>query len=158
MGLMIDQAGDPVRRLQRAVTALSYSMGRSRVHERLTAAVGVRIERSGTALLRTLRHADHAVRITELADLLMVRPPHVTRQVNALTEAGLVDRTRDANDQRAQLVSITNSGIELVDRLDESFRNRLTGVLHDVPPEEILKAARIISRIVEVSGEDGTFP
>ncbi|MET7841352.1 MarR family transcriptional regulator [Streptomyces sp. NPDC005356] len=155
MKRMIDKAGDPVHELQRAVTTLAYAMGRSRVHERLTAAVGVRIERAETALLRVLRRSDRPLRITQLADLLLVQPPHVTRQVTSLESAGLVSRTRDAEDQRVQLVSITSQGSELIDRLDGAFHDKLTRVLKGVPPEEIRRAAIILEKIVE-SGEESS--
>lgn len=146
-GSVSDQPGDPIRELTRAVTALSYAMGRNKVHTELIAGADIKVERAARALLRVLRHSDRPLRINELAQQLLVQAPHVTRQVAQLESQGLVARSRDAADQRAQLVLLTQRGMDAIDALEAAVRRRLGDVLRDEPAEDILAAARIMNRL-----------
>src|SRR5438270_9168305 len=64
------------------------------------------ISGSQWGVLRTLGRAQDeglpALRLTELSDRLLVRPPSVTEVVNRLQHIGLVTRAEDASDQRAK--------------------------------------------------------
>ncbi|MFD4758990.1 MarR family winged helix-turn-helix transcriptional regulator [Streptomyces sp. NPDC058439] len=145
---MAQQSDDPLNDLVRAVTALSYAMGRSRVHDQLTAAVGVRIDRPEVALLRVLCASEEPLRITDVARRLLVRPPHVTRQAARLEEGGLIRRMPDPRDHRAQLLEPTERGRSMVVRLSEGVRNTFGEVLGSVPEEEIRSAAKVIGLLV----------
>ncbi|MCX4552209.1 MarR family transcriptional regulator [Streptomyces sp. NBC_01387] len=140
--------GDPLDDLVRAVTSLSYAMGRSRVHDRLTAAVGVKIERPEIALLRVLCDAPGPLRVTDVAERLLVRTPHVTRQAAGLEQDGLIRRAPDPSDQRAQLLELSDLGRTVVLRLNEGVRRIFREVLAEVRDDEIRSAARIIEALV----------
>jgi DNA-binding MarR family transcriptional regulator len=60
-----------------------------------------------------------ALRLTDLGDRLIVRPPSVTGVVDRLHRIGLVARTASANDHRAKDVSLTPAGRDLVGRILE---------------------------------------
>jgi DNA-binding MarR family transcriptional regulator len=55
----------------------------------------------------------------EIRDRLLTRMPDVTRLLDRMEEAGLVSRTRSAEDRRQVGTHLTDRGRELVDRLDE---------------------------------------
>ncbi|MHC8561050.1 MarR family winged helix-turn-helix transcriptional regulator [Streptomyces albidoflavus] len=122
----------PLDRLVKAVTSLSYALGRSRVHEELTASVGVTVERPEIALLRVLYASPEPLRVTDLATRLLVRSPHVTRQVARLEAAGLVRRVPDALDHRTHLLSTTAHGRQVVDRIDQGMRDSFRATLDDM--------------------------
>ncbi|MGC5364098.1 MarR family winged helix-turn-helix transcriptional regulator [Streptomyces sp. DT24] len=145
---MARQSDESLDDLVRAVTALSYAMGRSRVHDQLTAAVGVRIDRPEVALLRVLCAGPEPLRITDLAERLLVRPPHVTRQAARLEQGGLIRRTPDARDHRAQLLTPTERGRTVVDRLNRGVRDTFREALTDVPDDELRAATKVIARLV----------
>ncbi|MFJ8019464.1 MarR family winged helix-turn-helix transcriptional regulator [Streptomyces sp. NPDC096311] len=142
-----DVADDPISAFVHAMTSLSYAMSRNLVHAELAAAVDVRIDRAGLAALRVLVDADRPLRFNELAERLMVRAPHATRQVVVLEAEGLVERTRDAADHRAQLVQLTETGRQAVDRMDSAVRDRLRQALAGESSTDIRTAARIMNRI-----------
>lgn len=142
------QSDDPMDHLVRAVTSLSYAMGRSRVHEELTAAVGVTIERPEIALLRVLCASEEPLRVTDLAERLLVRSPHVTRQAARLEAGGLIERTPDPRDHRAQLLTPSARGRLVVERIDEGVRDTFRTALADIPADEIRSAAAVIELLV----------
>lgn len=136
-----------MRELLDAVSALAYAMGRTQVHDQLAASLDVKVERAGFALLRALMQCDGSLRSSDLAERLLVRPPHVTRQVAHLEADGLVERARDADDHRVQMVKLTALGRETVEKLDQAVRDRLGRTLEDFPEEDIRAASRVMERM-----------
>ncbi|WP_406203643.1 MarR family transcriptional regulator [Kitasatospora sp. NBC_01560] len=73
--------------------------------------------------LRTLAHApgcelpDRAMRLSDLADRLHIAPRSATTVVDALEEAGLVERTPDPADRRAVRIVLTPAGHSAVERI-----------------------------------------
>ena len=55
----------------------------------------------------------------EIADQMITRTPDITRLVDRLEQAGLVERARTTEDRRVVLVRIQPAGIELLSRLDQ---------------------------------------
>jgi DNA-binding MarR family transcriptional regulator len=68
-------------------------------------------------LHRAAQEGRPGLRITELGERLLVRPPSVTGIVDRLERAGLVARDTDAADQRARRVRLTDRGRELLDAI-----------------------------------------
>ena len=76
-------------------------MGQLRVHERLGAEGGRPASTGrGSALPYMLRAHGESARVTELAELLGVDSPTVTRKIQQLERDGLVARQADAEDHR----------------------------------------------------------
>lgn len=73
------------------------------------------------AVLRILRCAEKdsqdGLRLADLVNKLLVKPPSVTNVVEKLRVAGLIVRECSTNDHRAKFVRLTDSGRELVDRI-----------------------------------------
>ncbi len=75
-------------------------------------------------LLRLLRsEAPTPVPTLTLAVKLISRAPDITRMLDRLEERGWIVRTRSVSDRRAVLVSITESGLKLLDALAEPIAN-----------------------------------
>jgi DNA-binding MarR family transcriptional regulator len=96
--------------LERALTRISHLLSRAKQHDRTIEEAGVAVDRASAPLLRALADAPAPLRLGELADLLAVEAPHVTRQVQRLERAGFVERVPDPDDRRAQRVRITARG------------------------------------------------
>ncbi len=61
------------------------------------------------------------MRITELAGLVNLDPSTVSRHVAQLERSGLIERTPDPDDGRAQLVTVTDEGQQ---KLEAAFARR----------------------------------
>src|SRR5437588_8101078 len=79
------------------------------------------ISGSQWGVLRTLHRAaasgQPALRLTDLSDRLLIRPPSVTGVVDRLERMGLVQRDASPTDLRAKQVSLTERGRNLVHRV-----------------------------------------
>jgi DNA-binding MarR family transcriptional regulator len=99
-------------------------------------------------VLRILRGAGaDGATCSAISDRLLAFDPDVTRLLDRIEKAGLVQRTRSVTDRRVVLTTITPRGLELLARLDEPLeqlvkqqfkalsRARLTQLIADL--EEI---------------------
>src|SRR5947209_11146641 len=91
------------------------------------------ISGSQWGLLRNLHRAEQegeaGLRLTELSNRLLVRPPSVTGVVDRLERAGLVVRQDSTADLRAKQVGLTKAGRQLVERILEVHEDQMNTVL-----------------------------
>ncbi|MEJ7759742.1 MAG: MarR family transcriptional regulator [Gemmatimonadaceae bacterium] len=59
----------------------------------------------------------------EIRDRMLNRMPDVTRLLDRMEEAGLINRVRDSDDRRLVTTRVTKTGRKLVDGLDEEVEN-----------------------------------
>jgi DNA-binding MarR family transcriptional regulator len=76
-------------------------------------------------LVRLARTAGEALRMTELADRVMVPPSTLTRKIDRLEADGLVARSRSSDDSRVVIVRLSDAGRRLVRR---AARTHLSGI------------------------------
>lgn len=67
-------------------------------------------------VLRTLAEIASEVEVTQLADLVFLAPPSLSRILRDLLKRGLILRRSDAADLRRSLVSISPAGLALIER------------------------------------------
>jgi DNA-binding MarR family transcriptional regulator len=142
-------APDDMVELERALTRISHLMTRAKQHDRTVIEAGVAIDRASAPLLRVLADAPDPVRMGTLADRLAVEAPHVSRQVQRLERAGLVERVPDPDDGRAQRVRITERGAETVECVRAVVRRRMAEALADWSDEDRHRLAVLCHRMVD---------
>ncbi|MEV7027586.1 MarR family transcriptional regulator, partial [Kitasatospora sp. NPDC093558] len=152
--------------LEAVLASLAYLLTRSQQHERQMARAGITAARSDIYLLRALGEAaGGASRVTDLADRLMVKSSHVTRQIDRLQEQRLVARTQDATDRRARQVELTPEGRAVLDRLKQANITGLAGALDGVPDPDVVATVGVLRHLVDryvqrvrttMLAEDGT--
>lgn len=160
------QSPDGLDGLEDVLATLAYLLTRSQEHERRTARAGITAARSDVYLLRALAEGEGASRVSDLADRLMVKPSHVTRQIDRLQGQRLVERSQDAHDRRARQVAITADGRELLDRLKQANIIGLAGALDGVPEPDVLATVTVLRHLIDryvhrvrtMGGEDDPLP
>ncbi|HYT29726.1 MAG TPA: MarR family transcriptional regulator [Actinomycetota bacterium] len=76
-------------------------------------------------LLRLAKAPDRALRMTDLAERVMLSPSGVTRLVDRLVTKGMVQRRADPDDARGALASLTDEGLR---QLRSAARTHLRGI------------------------------
>ncbi len=135
--------------LERALTRISHLMTRAKQHDRTMVEAGVAVDRAGAPLLRVLADAPEPMRLGALADRLAVEAPHVTRQIQRLERAGLVERVPDPDDGRARRVRISPAGAEAVECLRAVGRRRMAEALAGWSDEDRHRLAVLCHRMVD---------
>jgi len=121
--------------------------------ERIMQAHFARFGISGSqwGVLRVLDRARKAgqpgLRITDLSDQLLIRPPSVTGAIDRLERAGLVERHSTPLDQRVKQVSLTSQGCELVDRALGAHQKQISAVLGGLNSREQAEFGRLLAQL-----------
>ncbi len=84
---------------------------------------------------------------TELASVLPVDPPRVSRMVTALADRGLLRRRRLRNDRRVVILRLSDSGTELAATLRRSIGNFYNSVSQNISAEDFRVFASVTDRI-----------
>jgi DNA-binding MarR family transcriptional regulator len=91
-------------------------------------------------VLRVLHRAEleghAALRLTDLCDRLLVRPPSVTGVVDRLQRQGLLARSKSADDHRVKEVRLTPAGRERVQRVLDNLPAQHELILGDLSGPE----------------------
>jgi DNA-binding MarR family transcriptional regulator len=88
------------------------------------------------AALSALARYPEGLRQGEMADLMGVSAPSMTRLVEILCEAGWIERTRDPDDQRALLIVLSAVGRKTLEELRCESASVLREELADLTREE----------------------
>jgi DNA-binding MarR family transcriptional regulator len=90
--------------------------------------------------------------LNELAAAEQVRPPSMTRIVDALESEGLAERTVDESDRRCQRVTLTSAGrreLASIRRRKTAFLEERLAQLVDAERDAIARALVILERLAE---------
>jgi DNA-binding MarR family transcriptional regulator len=89
-------------------------------------------------VLRILRGArPEALSCARVSERMVEHDPDLTRLLDRLEAAGLVEKTRDADDRRVVKVAITKAGLALVEKATVAVQKRLQDGLASVPKSKL---------------------
>jgi DNA-binding MarR family transcriptional regulator len=114
------------------------------------------ISRTEAGVMRALSQQPR--RVTELAASEAVTQPAITLVVNRLEDRGWVQRRPDPGDRRAVLVTLTDAGRELFERLRAEYRALLheeMATLDEADVATLARAVEILDRMIARLRERG---
>jgi DNA-binding MarR family transcriptional regulator len=91
--------------------------------------------------------ADGEIVGAELARRAAVSPAAISQLLAALENAGMLTRDRLDNDRRRQSLALTEHGQWALRSAQTALRERLAGLLADMPPPETDALARLLERL-----------
>ena len=86
-------------------------------------------------------------RVGSLAQGFGLDPSTITRQVQALEQAAMVERSTDPSDRRASIVDLSDEGQTALAESRGRRRRRLKEALADWPEEDLEGLARLLERL-----------
>lgn len=99
------------------------------------------------ALHQAEENGEEGIRLTDLSDRLLVRPPSVTGAIDRLQRMSLVIRAVSETDQRAKLVKLTVPGRQLVERVRMGHASRVQKVLDSFTQGDQRDLRRLLDRL-----------
>lgn len=138
--------------IDRALDVFAHAEARTRAHDRLARRAGVDLDRSGAFVLRQLSNHD-GIRLGELAQLIGVDAPTITRKVAQLQARGFVRRQPDPVDGRAQRLQCTPAGHAVLGRILAARRATVAEALAGWTPTERRQFATLLERFVAVTAD-----
>jgi DNA-binding MarR family transcriptional regulator len=146
--------GEALEQIQAGFSTVAGSMTQIRVHERMLQAAGVRLDRAGSALLYKLSTHGDSLRVTDLAELLGVDAPTVTRKIQQLERQELVSRHPDPDDGRATRIRLTRSGQQTLERVLQAKREWFEHLVDGWDPAELATFASLLGRFANALQHD----
>src|SRR5215475_7675482 len=92
------------------------------------------------------------VRLGDLAAAERIAPSTLTRLINVLESRGYVRRDADTGDARAFLVSVTDEGRDVLERIKEEATSLLTDILMTLPPDQLSALAHALPALEQLAG------
>lgn len=92
------------------------------------------------------------VRLGDLAAAERIAPSTLTRLVNVLEDRGYLRRRPAPDDARAYLVTVTDSGLDALDRIRDEATSMLTGILLMLPPDELAALDAALPALERLAG------
>lgn len=89
----------------------------------------------------------------EIGEHLVARVPDVTRLIDRLESAGLVERSRCNEDRRVVYVAITRRGLDLLARLDRPMMDLHTRQLAHLSRRELAELSRLLVKARSVPAD-----
>lgn len=119
-----------VTRLESAFRAFVQFIKRPQQWAQITEAAGVQLDRPAAVILQTLIvHRPKQLGVLDLAQILGIEPPSVTRKTQQLEHAGYLRRLPNPQDRRAVSLEVTAAGLQVATRLGEAQRLSMRNVL-----------------------------
>lgn len=146
------ESGPAVRHVDRfdeALQTVARSITQVRLHERLLRLAGVRLDRAGATLLFKLAAKGDSLRVTDLAEILGVDTPTVTRKVQQLEREGMVVRRTDPDDRRASRIRLTPAGSRTIERVRRARRVWLEQILQGWDDDDLSALADLLSSFAQ---------
>jgi DNA-binding MarR family transcriptional regulator len=105
-------------------------------------------------VLRNLHRAEQGeglggLRLTDLSQRLLIRPPSVMGVLDRLERAGLVARLECAADRRTKRVRLTEKGRQLVERVLQVHRGQIEAVMGSLDRDEQDQLHRLLCKLRE---------
>ena len=141
-------AGGDVEAAERALERLFRLTVNRKVHTKQTAAVGVDVTRAGYAVLRTIDEIGEPT-MGDIARQCSMDPGAAGRQVKALEDDGLVERSVGEDDARVTVVRLTKAGRDVYRRIVDVRTAHMNEVLAAWPAADRSALARLVDRLVD---------
>ena len=137
-----------VDQVENALTPLVRYLSSPRTWRQIAAATEVPLDRSGYVVLRSIAEGE-PVRTAVLAERVGVDPSTMSRHVSVLERAGLVHRVADPDDGRAQSVSVTSAGRDVMERVRAARHDLITEVLSGWTDRDRTQLATLLGRLAD---------
>ncbi|MCZ4518989.1 MarR family transcriptional regulator [Rhodococcus ruber] len=104
---------------------------------------------SQSRALHVLAREQESMRLRDLAEHLRIVARSATDIVDSLESAQLVTRQPDPSDRRAVLVTLTDTGRALLDRIDDARRQVSSEMFDGLESAERVELNRLLAKIAE---------
>jgi DNA-binding MarR family transcriptional regulator len=144
---------DDVDALDRALTRIGRVANSRRAARQRSRMSGVDLLPTAVATLASVYRLG-PVRLTDIAADIDLEPSRVSKEVNRLVDAGLVDQVTDPTDRRASLLTITDDGADAWKRYRAAVDEQLSRLVSEWTDRDLHQLAKLLTRLADTVGDD----
>jgi len=104
-------------------------------------------------ILGFLAFAKRSATSGELSEALYLTTPRVASALNSLSKKGFIQRSRDANDKRIVIVTITEEGTHFMEEERKEALSMIEQTLEKLGEQDAKEFVRILKRITDITIE-----
>ena len=104
------------------------------------------------AMLGIISHHETGIRTSEVAEILGVQPPLVSRLISKAETGGWIT-IATGTDKRERILILSKQGRSQIERIERQVRTTLKPLLAGVAPRDLIGYLRTLSRISENSSD-----
>lgn len=112
------------------------------------------VSEAASAPLIWIERLGENVRQNTLAEAIGIEGASLVRLIDELQSSGLVTREPDPSDRRANVVSLTPRGREVVAEVNEDIQNLREQIFAGVSPADIEATGRVFAALKEAAARD----
>jgi MarR family transcriptional regulator, transcriptional regulator for hemolysin len=112
------------------------------------------VSEAASAPLIWIERLGENVRQNALADAIGIEGASLVRLIDELQGSGLVTRQPDPSDRRANVVSLTPRGREVVTEVNDDIQGLRQQIFENVSPADIEATGRVFAALKEAAGKD----
>jgi MarR family transcriptional regulator for hemolysin len=112
------------------------------------------VSEAASAPLIWIERLGENVRQNTLADAIGIEGASLVRLIDELQSSGLVTREPDPSDRRANVVSLTPRGREVVTEVNDDIQSVRRQIFGALPAADIEATGRVFAAIKEAAGKD----
>lgn len=98
---------------------------------------------------RTSAETGTGMRVSEISNILQVAPPTITQQLNNLESRDYIARQIDKEDRRVIRVSLTPSGLVLVEKAHNDFIASITGLVDYLGEQDSNHLSDLLAKVYD---------
>ena len=107
------------------------------------------------AMLHLSRAHENRLRRVDLVERMMLTPSGITRLLDGLQEAGLVENVSCDDDARVTWARLTLDGVETLECVGETYARRLNELFGErLTPAEVVQLTELLGKLPGVDGGD----
>lgn len=143
---------DDVSAIRDGVMEMGRKMNHPKAREQVCALAGVQVDKVAEILLTIINRSEEEVRLSDVAHLLGVELSSVSRKVQKMEEAGLLDRSNDPDDKRASRIFLTDKGHDVLERFNQARWQLIRDGLADWPDQDRRTFTELLVRFINDVG------
>jgi MarR family transcriptional regulator for hemolysin len=105
------------------------------------------------ALVGQLYDQRAGLRFADLATILEVEPPLVTKLVDGLETRKIVTRQEHPDDRRAKVICLTEAGVALVEKVEKIVTQAMRELLRNVSVDDLRIYLKVLAQIADAAGK-----
>jgi DNA-binding MarR family transcriptional regulator len=137
-----------VDHVENALIPVARYLSSPRTWRRIAGSAEIPLDRARYVVLRSVAESE-PVRTSALAELLGVDPSTMSRHVSVLDHAGYITRAADPDDGRAQALSLTPAGREVMEKARAARHDLITDALAAWDDADRTHLATLLGRLAD---------
>jgi DNA-binding MarR family transcriptional regulator len=96
------------------------------------------------------RHREDPLTVSQLASVITLSQPATSQLIDRLLQRGLLMRRENPEDRRQKLISISDEGVSLLDRIENRREEKMRAMFAAIPTETLERMQHALAELHDI--------